>query len=314
MQLGFVGVGRMGADMIRRVLRDSDYRVAAYDIDDAAVRAVERDGARGAASLEGLVADLRPPRAIWLMLPPGDSTQRTIDAVASLLEPGDIVVDGGNTDWREDAGRAERLGARGILYADVGTSGGIWGLEAGYCLMVGGSEEVIARLSPLLDILATPTNESSRPRLGDRGWAHMGPVGAGHFVKMIHNGVEYGFMQALAEGFELCRMSPYELDNATIARLWTQGSVVRSWLCELAAQSFEQDGNDLAGLAAYVEDSGQGRWATEAAIAYGVPVPVLASALFARFSSRGCGDYSARVLAAMRQQFGGHAVRRLPES
>jgi 6-phosphogluconate dehydrogenase len=300
----------MGADMIRRIVRDGDHEVTAYDLDASAVRAIEGDRVRGALSLEHLVEALASPRTMWLMLPPGEPTQQTIVTLAALLSPGDLIVDGGNTDWRDDAARAEELSARGLLYVDAGTSGGIWGLDAGYCLMVGGPDEAIRRLSPLLDDLAPATKEMSRHALGDRGWAHMGTTGAGHFVKMIHNGVEYGFMQALAEGFQLCRMSPYDLDNALIAHLWTQGSVVRSWLCELAARAFDQEGNELQDLAGYVEDSGQGRWATEAAVALGVPVPVLASALFARFSSREGDDYSARVLAAMRQQFGGHAVKR----
>jgi 6-phosphogluconate dehydrogenase len=310
MEIGFVGLGRMGGNMVRRILRDSEHIVVGFDVDAAAVRAVEAHGARGATSLDDLVSTIQPPRALWVMLPPGDPTHDTLGALATRLGPGDLVIDGGNTDWREDLPRSTALGERGILYLDVGTSGGVWGLDAGYCLMVGGPEEGVARLRPILDILAPATSAASRARLGDRGWAHMGPAGAGHFVKMVHNGVEYGLMQAFAEVFQLCRSSPFDLDNAQIAHLWMQGSIVRSWICELAARAFEQEGNDLQDLVSYVEDSGQGRWALEAAVGYGVPMPVLASSLFARFSSREGGDYTGRVLAALRHQFGGHAVTR----
>jgi 6-phosphogluconate dehydrogenase len=305
MQLGFVGLGKMGGNMVHRIHRDSDHQVVAFDFSEDAVKEAEGNGATGAGSLEELVGKLEAPRTVWVMVPAGDPTEKTVQELAGLLEEGDMIVDGGNTKWHDDVRRAKELEPRGIHYVDVGTSGGVWGLEVGYCMMVGGPQEAVDRLAPVLDVLAPKENEEFGP-----GWGHMGDSGAGHYVKMVHNGVEYGLMQAYAEGFELFAKSDFELDNALIARLWMQGSVVRSWLCELAARAFEAEGNDLGDIKGHVADSGEGRWTIEDAIDKDTPVPVITAALFARFTSRGEGDYSNRVLAALRNQFGGHAVER----
>src|SRR5215211_6594649 len=238
------------------------------------------------------------------MVPAGDPTQQTVDTLAGLMESGDTIIDGGNSRWTDDKARADALKPKGIHYVDVGTSGGVWGITVGYCMMVGGPDEAVERLAPILDVLAPPHTEEHGP-----GWGHFGPTGAGHYVKMVHNGVEYGMMQAYAEGFSLFDACEFELDNAKIAHLWMQGSVVRSWLCELAARAFEQEGNELASIAPYVEDSGEGRWTVEDAIDKRVPMPALTESLFARFSSRGQGDFAAKVNAALRNQFGGHAVK-----
>jgi 6-phosphogluconate dehydrogenase len=304
MQLGFVGLGKMGGNMVHRLRRDSDHRVVAFDHQAGHVRTAESHGAAGASSLEDLVAKLERPRAVWIMVPAGAPTQETVDRLAELLDEGDLVVDGGNSKWTDDRIRAEQLSARGIDYVDVGVSGGVWGLEVGYCMMVGGPDEAVGRLAPVLDVLAPPATEEHGP-----GWGHMGPTGAGHYVKMVHNGIEYGLMQAYAEGFDLFDKSDYDLDKAQIAHLWMQGSVVRSWLCELAARAFETEGNDLASLDAYTEDSGEGRWTIEDATNRDVPTPVITAALYARFYSRGNADFTHRVLAALRNQFGGHSMR-----
>jgi 6-phosphogluconate dehydrogenase len=309
MQIGFVGLGKMGGNMVHRIRRDSPHEVMAFDYSADAVAEAVGHGALGAGSLEELVEKLMPPRAVWIMVPAGDPTQQTVDKLAELMQAGDLIVDGGNSRWTDDKHRAQVLEPKGIQYVDVGVSGGVWGLEVGYCMMVGGPDEAVARLAPVLDVLAPPTRDEDRAAVGDRGWAHFGPSGAGHYVKMVHNGVEYGLMQAYAEGFELMHASEFELDNAKIAHLWNQGSVVRSWLCELAARAFDADGNDLAQLEGWVEDSGEGRWTVEDAIDKSVPTPVISTSLYARFASRGSGDYGARVLAALRNQFGGHAVR-----
>ncbi|HXB66088.1 MAG TPA: decarboxylating 6-phosphogluconate dehydrogenase [Solirubrobacteraceae bacterium] len=309
-QIGFVGLGKMGGGMSHRVLRDSDHQVVVYDPDRDAVRRATDHGAVAATSLADLVRRLDAPRTVWLMLPAGQITQRAIDRLAKLLSRDDTIVDGGNTKWTEDKERAGALKKLGIHYVDVGTSGGVWGLEVGYCMMVGGPARAVTRLAPILDVLAPPTNDASREAIGGRGWLHMGPAGAGHFVKMVHNGVEYGLMQAYAEGFDLFDKCEYTLDNAKIAHLWGQGSVVRSWLCELAARAFEADGNDLHALTGYTEDSGEGRWTIAEATARDVPTPAITAALYARLTSRGNGDYANRVLAALRNQFGGHAVRK----
>jgi 6-phosphogluconate dehydrogenase len=306
MQLGFVGLGKMGANMVHRIHRDSDHQVVAFDFSEEAVTEAEGRGATGAGSLDEVVQKLEAPRTVWVMVPAGDPTEQTVNKLGELLEKGDTVVDGGNTRWTDDKRRAEALAEKGIHYVDVGTSGGVWGLQVGYCMMVGGVDEAVERLAPILDVLAPPEDGEHGP-----GWGHFGPAGSGHYVKMVHNGVEYGMMQAYAEGFSLFDACEYELDNAKIAHLWMQGSVVRSWLCELAARAFEQEGNDLAGLAPYVEDSGEGRWTVEDSIDKRIPTPVITTSLFERFSSRGNNAFAAKVNAALRNQFGGHAVEKV---
>ncbi|MBV9311179.1 MAG: decarboxylating 6-phosphogluconate dehydrogenase [Solirubrobacterales bacterium] len=302
MQIGFVGLGKMGGNMVHRIKRDSDHEVVAFDFSDEAVKTAEEHGAAGADSLESVVKQLSAPRAVWIMVPAGDPTQQTIETLLSLLSEGDVIIDGGNSKWTDSIARHAQCSEHGIGFVDVGTSGGVWGLEVGYCMMVGGDEEPVQRVAPVLDVLAPPD-----------GWAHMGAAGSGHYVKMVHNGIEYGLMQAYAEGFELLHKSEYGLDVERIANLWGQGSVVRSWLLELAARAFAADGNDLAGLEGWVQDSGEGRWTLASGIDHDVPMPALSAALFARFTSRGNGDYSARMLAALRNQFGGHAVKAMPK-
>jgi 6-phosphogluconate dehydrogenase len=299
MQLGFVGLGKMGGNMVHRILRDSDHQVVAFDFSADAVGAAEGHGATAASSLEELVSKLEPPRTVWVMVPAGEATEQTVNALADLFDEGDTVVDGGNTNWHDDVRRAAALHERGIHYIDVGTSGGVWGLEVGYCMMVGGYGESVERLAPILDVLAPPD-----------GWRHFGDAGAGHFVKMVHNGVEYGMMQAYAEGFELMHKSKFSPDLKEVAGLWNRGSVVRSWLCELAEKAFAEEGNDLAGLKGSVSDSGEGRWTIVDGIDLDVPTPVITASLYARFYSRGEGEYTHKVLAALRNQFGGHAVER----
>ena len=310
MQIGFVGLGRMGGSMVARIRRDSDHAVVAFDFDPGAVAAAQEHGAVGASSLEDLVARLQAPRTVWLMVPAGDPTEQTVTALADLLEPGDLIVDGGNTNWHDDVRRARDLAERGLEYVDVGTSGGVWGLEVGYCMMVGGAPDAVERLAPVLDVLA-PRAEGGDP-FGP-GWRHFGEPGAGHFVKMVHNGVEYGLMQAYAEGFELMHKSRFDIDLEQVAGLWNRGSVVRSWLCELAERAFAAEGNDLERLAGHVDDSGEGRWTVVDAIDHDVPAPVITAALYARFYSRGEGEFTHRMLAALRNQFGGHAVTRRGE-
>jgi 6-phosphogluconate dehydrogenase len=309
MQLGFVGLGRMGGNMVHRIHRDSDHQVIAFDPNAEAVATAESHGATGASSLEELVSKLEAPRTVWVMVPAGDITEQTVQTLAGLLERGDTIVDGGNSKWTDDRRRAEELEGRGLHYVDVGTSGGVWGLEVGYCMMAGGPDEAVERLAPILDVLAPPTSEDSRHAIGERGWHHFGPAGAGHYVKMVHNGVEYGIMQAYAEGFSLMQASDFPIDNAKVAHLWQQGSVVRSWLNELAWRAFEQEGTDLDNIEGWVDDSGEGRWTVEDSIERRIPTPVITASLFARFESRDQGDYAARVNAALRAQFGGHAVK-----
>jgi 6-phosphogluconate dehydrogenase len=304
MQLGFVGLGKMGGNMVHRIHRDSEHKVVAFDHHEESISEAEGRGATGARSLKEMVEKLDKPRAVWIMVPAGDPTQQTVDELGELLDEGDMVIDGGNTRWTDDKKRAAELEPKGIHYVDVGTSGGVWGLQVGYCMMVGGPDEAVERLTPVLDVLAPEPTEEHGP-----GWGHFGPVGAGHYVKMVHNGVEYGMMQAYAEGFSLFDAAEYELDNAKIAHLWMQGSVVRSWLCELAARAFEQEGNELERLEPYVEDSGEGRWTVEDAIDRRIPMPVITTSLFERFSSRGQNAFAAKVNAALRNQFGGHAVK-----
>ncbi len=297
MQLGFVGLGKMGLNMVRRSV-GGGHAIVAYDRSADAVRAAEADGARGAGSLDALAAALSPPRAVWVMVPAGAPTESTVVALGALLARGDVVVDGGNTNFHDDMRRAEMLAARGIQYVDAGVSGGVWGLTEGYCLMVGGPADACRRLEPVFTTLAP-----------EGGYLRVGESGAGHYVKMIHNGIEYGLMQAYAEGFELLHASPHQLDLHGIAELWMHGSVVRSWLLELASRALAAD-PDLSTLEAYVEDSGEGRWTLAEGLERGVPLPALTAALFTRFRSREDNPFAARLLAALRNEFGGHAVRK----
>jgi 6-phosphogluconate dehydrogenase len=297
MEIGFVGLGRMGGNMVTRLLR-AGHRVVAFDRAPAAVAEAVSEGARGVGGLEELASTLAPPRTVWLMLPAGAPTDATISGLAGILAAGDLIVDGGNTRYTDDVRRARDVASRGIDYVDAGTSGGVWGLQQGYCLMVGGEARAVERLAPVLDALAPPG-----------GWLHVGAVGAGHYVKMIHNGIEYGMMQAYAEGFELLESSAYALDLPAIARLWTRGSVVRSWLLDLTADALAADPT-LASLKPWVEDSGEGRWTVEDAIDKAVPAPVITAALYARFRSRRDNSFADRLLAALRNAFGGHAVKR----
>jgi 6-phosphogluconate dehydrogenase len=298
MQIGFVGLGKMGGNMAHRILRDSDHEVVGWNRTDPEIREAESHGATGASSLEDLVSKLDKPRAVWLMIPAGEPTQSTIEQLYGLLDEGDMIIDGGNSKWTDSKANGEEAARRGFEFVDVGTSGGVWGLEAGYCMMVGGSDEAVGRLAPILDVLAPPD-----------GWGHMGAHGAGHYVKMVHNGVEYGIMQAYAEGFEILHASDYGLDMHAIARLWNQGSVVRSWLCELLERAFDQEGNDLSDIKGWVADSGEGRWTVFDAIDKSVPAPVITLSLMQRFASRQDESYAAKVNAALRNQFGGHAVQ-----
>jgi 6-phosphogluconate dehydrogenase len=299
MQLGMVGLGRMGANMARRLL-DAGHELVVHDVmPDAAAPLVEH-GATAVESLEALAERLRPPRAAWIMVPAGDATEATLQALADSFEAGDTVIDGGNSNYRDSMRRAELLREQGIDFVDAGTSGGIWGLREGYSLMVGGSAEAVARVQPVFEALAPAP---------DRGWAHVGPPGAGHFVKMVHNGIEYGMMQAYAEGFALLRRkTELELDVAQVAELWRHGSVVRSWLLDLTAAVLQRD-TELADLTPYVADSGEGRWTVAEAIDLDVPAPVITLALIQRLRSRDDESWGDRLLAAMRREFGGHAVR-----
>ena len=320
MQLGIVGLGRMGGNISRRLLADG-HTCVVYDLDRSAIDALADQGAIGAESLVNLVRQLAPPRHVWVMLPAGGPTEDAISALAVAMAPGDTVIDGGNTYYRDDVRRANALKAKGLRYVDVGTSGGVWGLARGYCLMVGGDREAVVRIDPILQSLApgigtiptTPRAEDADPR-AERGYIHAGPVGAGHFVKMVHNGIEYGLMQAYAEGFDILRgkgstaLPPderYDLNLADIAEVWRRGSVIPSWLLDLAAQALAADPN-LEGFSGSVADSGEARWVVEAAIEEAVPADVLATALFARFRSREQHTFGEKLLSAMRLAFGGH--------
>jgi 6-phosphogluconate dehydrogenase len=296
MELGFIGLGRMGMNMVIRLVRGG-HRVVVYNRTPEKVREAEGHGAVGASSVADLVARLGRPRAVWVMVPAGAATQDMIDTVARHLDRDDAVIDGGNSNFHDDVRRAEALKPLGVHYVDAGTSGGIWGLQVGYCLMVGGEEAIFRRLEPLFRTLAP-----------EQGYGHMGAHGAGHYVKMIHNGIEYGMMQAIAEGFALMHKSPYGLDLPGIAQLWMQGSVVRSWLVELAGRAL-QDDPALQKIRGWVEDSGEGRWTVQDAIDQSVPAWTITAALFARFRSREEDAFADRMLAALRNQFGGHAVR-----
>jgi len=297
MDIGFVGLGKMGLNMVTRLQR-AGHQVTAYDRSADALANATAAGCIGAASLADLVQRLKAPRAVWIMVPSGPPTEETVQAVAALLVSGDVIIDGGNTRFHDDVRRSKELAAKKLQYIDAGTSGGIWGLKNGYCLMVGGNKEAVDRLAPIFEALAPPN-----------GWAHVGAAGAGHYVKMVHNGIEYSLMQGYAEGFELMSKSEYRLDLSRIADLWLQGSVVRSWLLELAAIALKEDPR-LDQLKGYVQDSGEGRWMVADAIDKDVPVPTLTAALFTRFRSRQTESFAEKMLAALRNAFGGHAVKR----
>ena len=297
MQLGFVGLGKLGLNMVTRLERGG-HQIVAFDRSADAVAKAETAGARGAATLDAVVAALAPPRAVWVMVPAGEPTESTVAALGDRLAAGDAIIDGGNTNFHDDVRRAQTLAAKQVHYIDAGTSGGIWGLKEGYCLMVGGREDVCRRLEPIFLTLAP-----------EGGYLRVGDSGAGHYVKMVHNAIEYGLMQAYAEGFNLMHASEYQIDLPAVASLWMRGSVVRSWLLELTARALKQD-PALASLEAYVEDSGEGRWTLHEAVDRAVPLPVLSAALFTRFRSRDRNPFGERLLAALRNQFGGHAVKK----
>ncbi|MDQ4136329.1 MAG: decarboxylating 6-phosphogluconate dehydrogenase [Pseudomonadota bacterium] len=320
MQLGMVGLGRMGANIVRRLMRDG-HACVVYDRNPEPGRQLAEAGAVAVGSLRDLVEALTPPRAVWIMLPAGAATEAAVGEVAALLSPGDVVIDGGNTFWKDDVRRARDLKERGLHYLDVGTSGGVWGLERGYCLMIGGDRGTVERLDPIFaslapgsgDIPRTPRRESRDPRV-EQGYLYAGPSGAGHFVKMIHNGIEYGMMQAMAEGFDILKNanSPalpaehrLDLDLADVAEVWRRGSVITSWLLDLTASALAEEG-DLASYSGHVEDSGEGRWTVMAAIEEAVPAEVLSAALYARFRSRQDHTFAEKILSAMRKGFGGH--------
>ena len=320
MQLGVIGLGRMGANIVRRLM-GAGHSCVVYDRDPAPGLALAKQGARAVESLGALVAGLAAPRAVWIMLPAGSATEATIEALRPLLRRGDVVIDGGNSFWRDDIRRGAALRAEGLHYVDVGTSGGVWGLERGYCLMIGGEREVVDRLDPIFKALApgrggiepTPGREDRDPNV-EEGYLHAGPCGAGHFVKMVHNGVEYGLMQAYAEGFDILRnadspdVAPehrFSLDIADIAEVWRRGSVVTSWLLDLTASALAQESR-LDSYSGYIEDSGEGRWTLMAAIEEGVPAEVLSAALYTRFRSRQSHTFAEKIISAMRKGFGGH--------
>lgn len=320
MQLGIIGLGRMGGNIARRLMLNG-HETVVYDRNSAFVSTLSGEGAKGVADLPALVAGLEKPRAVWVMLLAGAPTEDTIETLSQLLEPGDVIIDGGNTYYKDDIRRAQALAEKGLNYIDVGTSGGVWGLERGYCMMIGGDAEVVRRLDPLFDALAPGMGDIPRTKdrvaeddRAERGYIHAGPAGAGHFVKMIHNGIEYGMMQAFAEGFDILKTkaSPslpedqrFDLNVADIAEVWRRGSVVSSWLLDLTADALASD-PQLDGFSGEVADSGEGRWTIEAAIEQAVPVPVLSSSLFARFRSRQQSTYGDKMLSAMRFGFGGH--------
>jgi 6-phosphogluconate dehydrogenase len=333
MQLGMVGLGRMGAGIVRRLIKDG-HRCVGYDVNPQAVEALSADGADGATTLQDFVDRLEKPRAVWVMVPAGDITDRTIAALADVLETGDVIIDGGNTHYHDDLRHAAALREQGIHHVDVGTSGGVWGAERGFCLMIGAEDEVFERLQPLFSSIAPGMGEASRtpgrsgePSPAEQGYLHCGPNGAGHFVKMVHNGIEYGMMAAYAEGLNIiaradvglheqesdAETSPlehpeyyrYAIDTSEVAEVWRRGSVVSSWLLDLTAQALHES-PQLEEFSGRVSDSGEGRWTSIAAIEEGVPTPVLTAALYSRFASRGEDDFANRVLSAMRKGFGGH--------
>jgi 6-phosphogluconate dehydrogenase len=320
MQLGMIGLGRMGANMVRRLMRGG-HECVVTDLDPQNIQALTQEGASGAPSLKALAQKLKTPRAVWIMVPAGGPTEDTVNALAEVLSPGDCIIDGGNSYFKDDVRRSHALGAKKIDYVDVGTSGGVWGLERGYCMMIGGPKNAFARLKPIFQTLApgrgelirTPGREKATGT-AEEGYLYCGPAGAGHFVKMIHNGIEYGLMQAYAEGFDIFRNanSPelpaeyrYELNLADIAEVWRRGSVVSSWLLDLTAQALVED-PQLAGYSGFVQDSGEGRWTIMAAIEEAVPADVLSAALYTRFRSRQEHTFAEKILSAMRKKFGGH--------
>jgi 6-phosphogluconate dehydrogenase len=322
MDLGMIGLGRMGANIVRRLMRDG-HRCVVYNRDASKIQKLADEGATGASSIDELIAKMERPRAVWVMVPAGVPTEEVVKALAERMEPGDIIIDGGNSYYKDDVRRAKELKEKGIHYIDVGTSGGIWGMERGYCMMIGGEEEVVKPLDPIFKTLApgagdiprTPGREGHEQRGGaEEGYLYCGPTGSGHFVKMIHNGIEYGLMQAYAEGFgilkhadseELPEEHRYNLDVADIAEVWRRGSVVGSWLLDLTAMALAED-PALSNYSGFVEDSGEGRWTVMAAIEEAVPANVLSAALFKRFRSRQDQPYSDKLLSAMRRKFGGH--------
>jgi 6-phosphogluconate dehydrogenase len=299
MRLGFIGLGRMGSNMVRRLVRDG-HEIHVYNRTPEKAREIEGEGqgARAFFSIDELVASLEKPRAVWIMVPAGDATEAQIEELLDHLEPGDTIIDGGNTNFHDDTRRYVGLKEKGVRYVDAGVSGGIWGLQVGFCLMVGGDAEAVEPLESVFKTLAPPD-----------GYLHVGGPGAGHYVKMVHNGIEYGLMQAYAEGFEIMHASDYDLDLGAISELWMQGSVVRSWLLELAGRAFKSNGTDLEHIKGWVADSGEGRWTVQEAIDHDVPAPVITSSLLTRFRSRQDDSYAAKVLAALRNEFGGHEVK-----
>ena len=302
MEIGMIGLGRMGGNMAQRLL-NGGHRVVTYDRSAEAVAASGSQGAVGASSLEDLVDQLQPPRGVWVMVPAGQPTEDTIDSLIPLLASGDVVLEGGNSNYKDSMRRAEKLAGHGIGFLDVGTSGGVWGLAEGYSLMIGGDPDTFRRLEPIFQTLAPGEAQ---------GYGHVGPAGAGHFVKMVHNGIEYGLMQAYAEGFELMQAKQdFNLDLPQIAEIWRYGSVVRSWLLDLSAAALNED-PELESLESYVDDSGEGRWTVQESVDLAVPTPVITLSLQARFRSRQVQPFGGRLLAAMRNQFGGHAVKASP--
>jgi 6-phosphogluconate dehydrogenase len=298
MQIGMVGLGKMGGNMVTRLLR-AGHRVVVFDLDTELTQRVgSAEGATPVGSLSEMVGALRGPRVVWVMVPAGDPTEQTLRSLAAEMYEGDVLVDGGNSNFNDTRRRAGQLAEMGVRLVDAGTSGGVWGLDAGYCLMVGGAPEAVRLCEPVFHALAPPD-----------GYLHVGPSGAGHFVKMVHNGIEYGLLQAYAEGFEIMHASDYPIDLRAVAALWNHGSVVRSWLLELLERAYAAEGPELERIRGWVADSGEGRWTVETALDLDVPAPVITLSLLARFGSRQPESYSAQVIAALRNQFGGHAVK-----